>query len=58
MVRWGSRALASLRPQEAAQVLGWLVDKHPELAAEAEKLAATAIAPHPRDQIQAFVDHP
>jgi hypothetical protein len=47
--------MASLRPQEAAQVLAWLVDKHPELAAEAEKLAAAAIAPQPRDQIEASV---
>ena len=54
-MRRGSTALASLRPPEAAQVLAWLVDKHPELATEAEKLAAEAVAPQPSDQIQASV---
>jgi hypothetical protein len=55
VVRRGSTALASLRQQETVQVLACLVDKHPELAAEAEKLAAEAIAPQPSDQIQASV---
>jgi hypothetical protein len=54
-MRRGSTALASLRPPEAAQVLAWLVDKHPELATEAGKLAAEAVAPQPSDQIQASV---
>src|ERR1022692_4007095 len=46
-------ALASLGPEEAVQVLAELVNRHPELAAEAEKLAAVVIAPQPRDQIEA-----
>ena len=40
----GSTALASLRPQEAVQVLAWLTGSHPELVAELENLAAEAIA--------------
>ena len=30
LVKQGSTALASLRPQEAVQVLAWLMDGHPE----------------------------
>lgn len=48
-------ALTSLGPDEASRVLTELVNKHPELAAETEKLAAAAIVPPPRDQIQATV---
>lgn len=44
-------ALASLGPQEAVQVLAWLMDSHPELVAEMENLAAEAIAPPSRDQV-------
>lgn len=55
MVRRAGKALASLRPQEAGQVLAWLVDEYPELAAEVERLAAAAIAPQPRDEIVAAV---
>jgi hypothetical protein len=48
-------ALTSLRPEETVQVLAELVKRHPELAAEAEKLAAVVIAPQRRDQIEASV---
>ncbi len=47
-------ALTSLR-LEAMQVLARLVDKHPELAAEAEELAAAAIVPQRQDQVEAAV---
>ena len=43
-MKQGSTALASLRPQEAVQVLARLMDSHPELVAEMENLAAKAIA--------------
>ncbi len=55
MARRARTALTSLGPDEAAQVLTELVKKHPELAAEAEKLAAAVIVPPPRDQIEASV---
>ena len=55
VARRARTALASLRPEEAVQVLAELVNRHPELAAEAEKLAAVVIAPQPRDQIEASV---
>ena len=48
-------ALASLRPQEAVQVLAGLMGSHPELVAEMENLAAEAIAPPSRDQVEASV---
>jgi hypothetical protein len=54
-VKQGSTALASLRPQEAVQVLAWLTGSHPELVAELENLAAEAIAPPSRDQVEASV---
>jgi len=54
-VKQGSTALASLRPQEAVQVLAWLIGSHPELVAELENLAVEAIAPPSRDQVEASV---
>jgi hypothetical protein len=48
-------ALASLGHEEAAEVLARLVKKHPELVAEAERLAAAVIAPPARDEIAACV---
>jgi tetratricopeptide (TPR) repeat protein len=54
-VKQGSTALASLRPLEAVQVLAGLMDSHPELGAEMENLAAEAIAPPSRDQVEASV---
>jgi len=54
-VKPGSTALASLRPQEAVQVLAWLIGSHPELVAEMENLAAEAIAPPSREQVEASV---
>jgi hypothetical protein len=54
-VKPGSTALASLRPQEAVQVLAWLIGSHPELVAEMENLAAEAIAPPSRHQVEASV---
>lgn len=54
-MKQGSTALASLRPQEAVQVLAWLTGSHPELVAELENLAAEAIAPPSRDQVEASV---
>ena len=53
MARRARAALTSLGPDEAAQVLTELLRKRPELAAEAEKLAAAVIVPPPRDQIAA-----
>jgi hypothetical protein len=47
--------LASLGSEEAAEVLARLVKKHPELVAEAERLAAAVIAPQDRDEIAACV---
>jgi hypothetical protein len=55
VVKRAKTALAALRPEEAAQVLAGVVRMHPELAAEAEELAAGVIAPQPRDQIEASV---
>ena len=54
-MKQGSTALASLRPQEAVQVLAWLTGSHPELVAELENLAAEAIAPPSCDQVEASV---
>lgn len=54
-MKQGSTALASLRPQEAVQVLAGLTGSHPELVAELENLAAEAIAPPGRDQVEASV---
>ena len=54
-MKQGSTALASLRPQEAVQVLARLMDSHPELVAEMENLAAKAIAPPSGDQVEASV---
>lgn len=54
-MKQGSTALASLRPQEAVQVLAGLIDSHPELVAELENLAAEAIAPPSRDQVEVSV---
>ena len=39
-MKQGGTALASLRPQEAVQVLAWLTGSHPELISELENLAA------------------
>lgn len=54
-MKQGSTALASLRPQEAVQVLAGLMDSHPELVAELENLAAEAIAPPSRDRVEVSV---
>ena len=44
-------ALESLEPGEAVGVLTGLLREHPELTAEAERLAVAVIAPQPRERI-------